>query len=293
MLIKSPVARGYAYAMGAMLSMAVVFILSKLALLKTDFIHFGFYWFGLAVIWNSSFIIGNRQWKSVLTMPKRAWLVLLVIGVFELAATYLFFNGIATIENPAVTSFINNIGPVFTTILGITLLQERFSGWEASGILMAFGGAFTISYQWGASIENFLIPGAAMTLGAAFLYSVSTITAKRFIGMLNPVLLSLSRAVILFIYCSIAIMHSQTGWEIPNEIIVYVVVGSLLGPFASTICHYKALQYIDAGKSTVFQSSRSFLILIFSFAIFGLVPAWYQLAGGVVLIQWFLYRASC
>jgi len=98
-----------------------------------------------------------------------------VIAIFEAAATGLFYLAIDSMKNPAVVSFIGNIGPVFVTLLGLTLLRERFRLIQLAGIMITLAGVYVINYRQG-GFAGFTDPGARFVIGASFLFALATIT---------------------------------------------------------------------------------------------------------------------
>ena len=61
----------------------------------------------------------------------------LVIAFLEGLATVSFYMAIQKMENPAVVSFIGNLGPVLVTIMGISLLGKKYNRIQIFGIVLA------------------------------------------------------------------------------------------------------------------------------------------------------------
>ena len=92
-----------------------------------------------------------------------------MIAVLEGAATGLFYLAIKAMENPAVVSFIGNIGPVFVTLMGIILLRERFRILQMLGIRITILGIFVINYREG-GFAGFFDPGALFVIAPHFFF---------------------------------------------------------------------------------------------------------------------------
>lgn len=132
--------------------------------------------FGL--LWNLIFNIKTSNIKQVVELSKRQWLILLVLGLLEIAGTTFFFLAIFTVPNPAVVSFLGNINPLIVTILGFIILKEKYNKPELFGILLIIIGAFVISYQGGNQLSNMFIKGTEYVLLSALFFGVSAIVTK-------------------------------------------------------------------------------------------------------------------
>ena len=127
--------KGILLALGAAIALANSFVFSKAALNEINFVQFGFVWFGFGLVWNSIFFFTRKSFSfhfnNKKTLLASSW-----VAFLEAIATALFYVAILRMENPAIVSFIGNLGPVFVTIFGIILLKEKF-GWKGySGILL-------------------------------------------------------------------------------------------------------------------------------------------------------------
>ena len=138
---------GYLYALGASLALAASFVFSKSALNHLTMVQFGLIWFSMGVVWNSIWFLVRRDFRHIKDSFGTKTIVAIVIAFLEGAATGLFYMAIKEMENPAVVSFIGNIGPVFVTIMGVGLLKERFRNLQLIGILITIIGVFIINYR--------------------------------------------------------------------------------------------------------------------------------------------------
>ena len=168
---------GYFYAFGASLALAGSFVFSKSVLNQLSMIQFGLLWFSMGVIWNSGWFMVSKEYLKVRESARTKTAVALLIAVLEGAATWLFYLAIRSMENPAVVSFIGNIGPVFVTIMGMTLLRERFRRIQLAGILVTLTGVFVINYREG-GFAGFRDPGSLYVIGASFLFALATIAGS-------------------------------------------------------------------------------------------------------------------
>ena len=173
------------YALAASLALAASFVFSKSALNHLNMLQFGLLWFSMGVIWNSIWFLARRDYRKVKGNAWQKTGVAVLIAVLEGVATGLFYLAIKAMENPAVVSFIGNIGPVFVTLMGVLLLGERFGRTQVFGIGITILGVFVINYREG-GFAGLIDPGSVYVLCAAFLFSLATVLGRRLHHLLLP-----------------------------------------------------------------------------------------------------------
>lgn len=275
--------KGIAYAFGASLALAGSFIFSKVVLNTLPMVHFGVLWFSMGVLWNASWFFMRKQYRGLGHQWGRKTLVAVLIAFLEGSATGLFYLAIKAMENPAVVSFIGNIGPVFVTMLGIGLLNERFRRWQMAGILITIIGVSMINYRDGGLI-GFLEPGALYVIGASFLFAWATIAGRKFRNYLNPGYMSLIRSLMLSL--AMAYLFIRCGHEglfkLDANIWWNLLAGSLLETMIVIVCAYRALTLIEATRTSLIISTKGVWALILAWVFLGVFPAPLQLAGGLI-----------
>ncbi|MDF1576364.1 MAG: DMT family transporter [Bacteroidales bacterium] len=282
---------GYAYALGASLALAGSFVFSKSVLNHLSMIQFGLLWFTLGVLWNGSWFLISREYRKVKGDSGRKTMTALVIAVLEGAATGLFYLAIKAMENPAVVSFIGNIGPVFVTLMGILLLKERFRASQMFGIIITILGIFVINYREG-GFAGFFDPGSIYVIAAAFLFSLATIVGRRWHQQLLPGYMSLIRSFLLALVMLILFSRSGNTVHLTMGIWKDLALGSLMETLIVIILAYQALKLIEATKTSLIISTKGVWTLVLAWIFLGVFPTGLQLAGGlftlagVWLITW-------
>lgn len=282
---------GYLYALGASLALAGSFVFSKSALNHLSMLQFGLLWFSLGVVWNSIWFLAKRDYRNVRGDGWKKTGVALVIAILEGAATGLFYMAIKAMENPAVVSFIGNIGPVFVTLMGILLLKERFRSLQIIGIITTILGVFVINFREG-GFAGFTDPGSVYVISAAFLFSLATIVARRMNQLLVPGYMSLIRSFILAV--AMAILFFRTGEFAPLTLSIWkdLAIGSILETLIVIVFAYQALKLIEATKTSLLISTKGVWTLVLAWIFLGVFPTVVQLVGGfltlagVWLITW-------
>jgi len=283
-MLKNPKFRGYTLAFIATLAMSNVFIFSKAALNEVDLYQFGFYWFGFAIIWNVLYAIPAKRYVEVKKLSRSSIRALIMIGVLELAGTSLFFIAIDIVDNPAIVSFLVNMTPLFVTVLGILFLKERFNIFEGLGFFLTLAGAFIISYKKGGSIQEVFISGTGYIILSCILLAFGFIISKKFIKNIDPGILAINRVLFLFITSTVLLISFHSSLAISWKGFYNMLIGSFVGPFLTAYSQYSALQYIEASRTSIIQSTKSLFVLFGAYIYFNAFPESHQLIGGLITI---------
>lgn len=279
-----PTLRGYAWAFVAVLAMSNVYIFSKAALNEVHLVQFGFYWFLFGLLWNLVFAIKTCKLSTFLSLTRKQVFTLGAIGLLEIIGTTSFFSGIHAIENPGIASFLANMTPVFVTLLGVTILKERFNLLEGTGMVLTVAGAVIISYQGQQALEDFFLKGSEYIVLSSLVFAFSTIIVKKNVLRLPPALLSLNRVVFLFTFSLVMIITLGESFQVSTGALINMGIGSMLGPFLAVLASYNALKYIEASKQSILGSTKGLLVLAGAYIYFQSVPEAFQILGGVVTI---------
>lgn len=276
--------KGYLWTFVSILAVSNVYIFSKAALNEIGIIQFGFYWFGIGLLWN--ILISNKKIgvSKIKEVKKKEFRLYMIVGTLEIIATTAFFYAIMSIENPSVTSFLGNLSPIFVTVLGVLVLKERFNYIEIIGVGLTLIGAFIISYKGNTSLDQFFLYGTQFIIISSTVFAINTIIVKKNIEILTPALLSLNRIVFIFIFATIMMLITKQSFIIPSKALFAVTIGSLLGPFLTVIAGYNALKYIEASKRSILSSSKGIFVLFGAYIYFGKFPMEYQIIGGVFTV---------
>jgi len=275
--------KGIILTISAALAVSNVFIFSKAALQEVHLAQFGFYWFGLGMIWNLIFIFALKKHKKFSQLDWSSFKALGLIALLEMFGTIFFFLAIKTVDNPTIVSFLANINPFIITILGFFLLKERFNLIEVFGMAITLIGAFVISFKGGAMGELF-INGTEYVVLSGIIYAFSNVIAKKNIKKLDASFLAMSRILLLFAASFGSLLYFNLSFEIPQSALINISIGSVLGPFFTATLGYLALKYIEISKASMIGSVRSLFVLVGSFLFFGNVPGSIQLIGGTFTI---------
>lgn len=273
--------RGYLYAFIATICGSLVYLFSKAALNEVSLPQFGFYWFLTAIFFNSLMALHPRGGFSIRAFTKTDYRTLFYMGLIEVVATTSLYAAISLSENPSVPSFLRNLEYLFVTLFGIWLLSERLGKQARAGAFLTLAGAFIISFRQ-ASFESFATGASGLMLLSTSFYAARTILAKKHIVEISPVVLALNRAIFLLVFATVFMFAFGFSFLIPLKPLLFIITGSFVGPFLTSIFQYSALRYVEASRAAVVQSTTGLFVLIGAFIVFGNLPESIQIAGGLV-----------
>ncbi len=276
--------KGYGFAFLATLSMANVYVFSKAALNELSLYQFGFYWFGLAIVYNVLYAVPTGKWRIIKNLGSKEHRLLFAMGMIELFGTILFFMSIQKADDPAIMSFLQNLVPLFVILMGVTVLGERFTIIQFSGMILTLAGAAVTSFTGDIAEKGFFVPGTGLMIASTVFLATTTIISKKYIKNLDPGLLATNRSVYLFFTSFILMLVRGESFALNQTALFNVSLGSLLGPFLTAYSMYSALRFIEASKSTIIQSSKGIFVTIGAWMYFKTIPESFQITGGIITI---------
>jgi len=187
-------------------------------------------------------------------------------------------------ENPTIVSFIGNIGPIFVTILGITILKERFNRIEIAGILVALGGLFLVNYNPSFTWENLFLEGTIYVVLASLIFSIAAIIARKYNQYIDGSELSFVRVLLLFVSFVILFLFSSVDLVISSRALINMSIGSILESLITIVLVYEAFKYIEATRNSLVLSTRSLFVLLSTYLYFHIFPDMFQIIGGMLTI---------
>lgn len=246
--------------------------------------QFGVYWFSFGLIWIFFYGCTQHTFRSITSFAKTNLGILLLLGIIEVIGTYFFFKAIHTISNPAITSFIGNVSPVFIIFLSFVFLKERFNRLEFLGMMLAVIGAFIISYKGDASFSDMFIDGAQYVIYSGVFAAISAVIIKKNITNINPIILTTNRSLFLLIFSILALVYTEESLVIGFKPLINIFIGATLGPFLTVIAGYLALQHIQLSQRAIISSTKGLFVLLGAYLYFGQFPQNIALIGGLITI---------
>jgi drug/metabolite transporter (DMT)-like permease len=278
MEIKGKPLKGYGLILLANVTLSIVFLIAKDVQPRLGLYPFLFYWFLCGSVYFLISMFTRKEMKAF-TIPRR-WLPLTVLmGIFEVTATFLFFYTIR-LMNPALASFYGNISIVMTVLLGVIFLKEHFTTLEAIGGLILGIGVVLMTYRSGKTV----FIGFLLILLLSLLFSINTILIKVSLKDVHPLAFSAYRTFLLFLTTA-AIVLFQGRLPLPNlATFLEIALGALLGPFVGVLLLFTGLQYLEASKASLVRATNPLMVLIGSYLWLRQVPTTAQMIGGFITL---------
>src|SRR5215510_792936 len=154
---------GVVFAAASAVFLAGVILVAK-TLLKT-MTPWGFvtFFFSFGALWYSVYFVVRGDFKAF--TPSRAAIKAgVVVGALDAGYTLAAFSALQ-ILNPGVYAFFSHMADLLTTLVGLAIQRERFSGKELAGFAIAFIGLVAMTAQTDAVVlRGFVL----MVVSAAF-----------------------------------------------------------------------------------------------------------------------------
>ena len=243
-------------------------------------VQFGLTWFGTGVILNAGWLLFKKRRNFRLFTDPPALKLAVIIAVLEGIATVAFYLAIREMENPAIVSFIGNLGPVLVTLMGISILGEKYNFIQVGGIILALGGVFAITFFPGTDLDMIVQPGSQYVLFASMLFAIATILARKKREMLDPELMSTIRSVLLFLVFILIFLIRGAQLSIEKKVWADIIAGSFLETLLTIVFAYQALRYIEAAKTSVVISMKAVWVLFGALIFLKTFPSNLELTGG-------------
>ena len=282
MYVQKKILKGYSYTILATVVYSNVYIFSKAALNEVTLPQFLFFVFLIGFVINLAILWKKGGFKKLATVPKNLWWIFPTLGVLEIFTGITFYASINAIAEPAVTGFLGNLFPLFTTMLGIAFLNERFSKIETLGIVIVFAGALLTSYSGNLALKDFFIPGVGLVLLNCLGAASATVIVRSKVNNLSPEILSFNRTLWLLIFFSGWVITAGTPMIVSAHAFTNITVAAILDPVLAILLVYKAYQYIEASRGTIIQSMKGLIIIPVAYFYFGTLPLTHQIIGGVI-----------
>ncbi|MDP2337944.1 MAG: DMT family transporter [Bacteroidota bacterium] len=283
-VIKSDEWKGYVYAFVGTIAFSSLYVFSKAGLNQVELAQFGLYYFGMGFLINLIFMVASGKIRQLPAIPKNILWLLVLLGAIDIVSNIAFFMAIRAIPDPAVTSLLGNLFPVFLSILGITFLKERFTLIETLGAIMAIAGAFIISYSGEPDWRKFFIPGTGLVVINTLFAATLSVIVKKNTHKASPEVFNLNSNGWIFLFFLGYFLWSGQSVVIPFTAFKNIALGAFFGSFVGLLSFFYSYRYIAASRSSIIQSLKGIFVLIIAFFYFGNFPLIIQLWGGGITI---------
>lgn len=206
---------------------------------------------------------------------------LVIHGTAAFIALSALWSGVSLLH-PATVSFLGNSQVLFSWVIGLALLGERFSTSMVIASLIIVSGV--VVSRWSASINlNADNLGVALTLGAAVSFSLADWAIKRFgVGVPMGKLILVRNVFLCGAFALWTAWHSGFAVPTTSEIVVGVACGGL-GMVVSRMFFNAGLQRLSLVQATMLFQVAPVFALGWSLLIQGTLPQTRELIGGLTI----------
>jgi len=280
--VRKEIIKGYFYTILATLAFSNVYVFSKAALNEISLPLFLFLMVSVGFVINMIILWAKGGFKKLSEVPRRMWWIFPTLGCIEIFTVSTFYASVNAISEPAVTGFLGNLFPLFTTMLGIMFLKERFTPIETIGVFIVFAGALLTSYSGNLGWKDFFIPGVGLVVMNCLGAATATVIVRAKVNNLTPEILSFNRTFWLLIFFSAWVIIAGIPFIFSGRALTNTIIAAILDPVLAILLFYKAYQYIEASRGTIIQSTKGLMIIPVAFFYFGTFPLPHQIAGGII-----------
>lgn len=267
----------------------------------------------LSLIWGSSFILIKRSlvgytplqvgglrivfasvllfvlgFKSLKTLSKTDWKWVTIAG---LCSSFFppFFFALAQMEiSSGITSILNSVAPLFTTLVGIALFGLSLKGRQVLGVLIGlFGTVVLIAAGMDNNVnQNYWY--SLFIIFAALGYAFNINIIKKYLSHLTPLAVTTASFGVAFLPALIILMYTGVFQQFArdsamHEAIWYIMALAFLGTALANILFNKLIKL----SSPVFAASVTYLIPLVA-VLWGFLDgeniSIFQLLGGLIIL---------
>jgi len=242
---------------------------------------------GLRIVFASTllFIIGFRSLK---TLSKTDWKW---IGIAGLCSSFFppFFFALAQTEiSSGITSILNSVAPLFTTLVGIALFGLMLKGRQVLGVLIGLFGTVVLI---AAGMENNVNQNywySLFIIFAALGYAFNINIIKKYLSHLSPLAVTTASFGVAFFPALIILMYTGVFQQFihnsaMHQAVWYIMALAFLGTALANILFNKLIKL----SSPVFAASVTYLIPLVA-VLFGFLDgeniSFIQLLGGLIIL---------
>ncbi len=213
----------------------------------------------------------------------RDWLGLVVIGVLWFGVYNLALNAGERHVDAGTAAMLIQVSPVLIAVLATIFLGERFTGWLALGLVLAFAGIVLIGVSQPDGHNDLL--GVGLCLLAALVYSISLVVQK-------PLVSRLSALHVTWLACTIGALVclpfagqlvDDTSRASASDVWWVIYLG--LFPTAIAFTTYAfALRHMTASSLGITTYLVPPLTIVMGWLFLGEVPPTMAYAGGALAL---------
>lgn len=259
------------------------FILIKKSLVGFTPIQVG----GLRIVF-ASLLLFALGFKSLRTLTKRDWKWLLIAGLCSSFFPPFFFALGQTQISSGVTSILNSIAPLFTSLVGVAFFGLVLKSRQVFGVCIGFLGTIVLIASGMEHNPNQNYWYSFFIISSALGYAFNINIIKKHLSHVSPLAITTASFGVAFFPALLLLVYSGVFFQFLGNAAMqasvwYLLALALLGTALANILFNKLIQL----SSPVFAASVTYLIPLVA-VLWGLFDgeriSWIQLVGGLIIL---------
>ena len=259
------------------------FILIKKALIGLTPVQLG----GLRIVF-ASLILFLFGFRSIRTLSVKDWKWVTCAGLLSSFFPPFLFALAQTQIDSGVTSILNSVVPLLTTLVGVLLFGALITKRQVGGVFIGLAGTIALVVAGMDFNPNQNYWYAIFILLSALAYALNINIIKKHLNHLSPLAVTTASFSVAFLPAVVLVFYSGFFNEVQGNITMqsslwYLLILAIVGTAIANIFFNKLIQL----SSPVFAASVTYLIplvAIFWGVLDGESLNAYQLIGGVVIL---------
>lgn len=246
--LQHPLLKGYALAICAGAGFGFATAMTKAGSVfepSADFLNIAFWGWGGGMVMATALTSwrphSRTEAKKILQDHRPLWITLAGMGLIN---SVLWFHAITFVEG-GILAVLDLSIILWSFVLGLLFLGEKFHWREVPGILLAIGGIFLIS----SLKQGVSWPGVAMIFAANLCLALQSLILKKYPKPINALALTFCRAWLMWscfaVYMIVFdLINFSFGWPF----LIMVAVGQFLGVFVARGAYIWAHEYLPISR---------------------------------------------
>lgn len=205
------------------------------------------------------------SWQEMVLSFKRRYKTYLLLGFVGVFVNNFLQNLGLTLTSASSAALLGTLDPIFTAVLSILLLGEKFTRSKVAGLVCAFGGVVLVItngqwvQDWGESVGNLLVVGAALG------YSIYTLQSKAILRNEKPPIVVAWATTIGAVQLILAAALLE-GWPalapLTGTHLAVLAYLSIIPTSVAVVAYFYLLERVQASQASI----TLFLIPVFAIA---------------------------
>ncbi len=226
--------------------------------------------------------------KEILRVRRHMLLPLFIVGLFSgTLGPLLFFTGL--FYTSAINgSLFGNSETVFTILLAVLILSERWTPSRTIAAVAIFTGVITIALQ-GFTVGITLQWGDTLILLGCLCFSIGSITFRRYLHNSNPEIAMISRSLVaIAIFFLLSPFEPQTFLSevraFPLSLLTALIGFGFISKFLNVFSFYQALERLPVSTVSLVGSTGVVVSVAFAHWLLSEPIFLYHIVGGILIV---------